>query len=84
MAGQRVKNRIFECCFCHIKIKNKISNLRRHMRLHNPRVKCFKCLECLKKYQNKQNFQIHWANNHAELGDPKVVQAVRKSKGKQH
>lgn len=82
----RVKkeNRILECFLCHNIIKNKISNLRRHIQLHDLFVTCYKCLECHKTLQNKNNMKIHWTNVHKNLHmanvAPRMIETTRKSK----
>lgn len=60
------KNRILECYLCKSVMKcNKVSNLRRHIRLHGPLVQCFECLECGIKFQNKSNLKTHWSKKHS-------------------
>lgn len=61
---KKVANRTLECFLCHQVLKDKVSNLRRHMKLHEPDVKGVKCSECDKTFQNKSNFKTHWLRRH--------------------
>lgn len=84
---KKTNNRILECYLCHTVFKfNKMSNLRRHIRLHDPRVKYFGCLECGKKFQNKSNFKNHWKKIHSLLAEanvlPKMFTTSRETKSK--
>lgn len=75
--------RLLQCYMCHIFIKKSISNLRRHMRLHGPKVNCIKCLACGLKLQNKGNLIIHWSRKHKDMGDePKMRNSKRFAKGR--
>lgn len=61
-------DRILQCYLCRsITKSNKVSNLRRHIRLHGPIVKYYKCLQCGAKFQNKSNMKIHWNRIHKNL-----------------
>lgn len=67
--------REYECYICKVQIRNKLSNLRRHMNLHSGLVPCFVCLGCNKQYQTKGNLTKHWGQQHD--GDPIFVEAKR-------
>lgn len=54
----------FECYLCHTELKSKLSNLRRHMKLHGPEIKSFQCTKCSKRYQTKSNLLVHWNSKH--------------------
>lgn len=54
----------FECYLCHTKLKSKLSNLRRHMKLHGPDIKSFKCSLCSNQFQTKSNLLVHWNSKH--------------------
>lgn len=56
----------FECYLCHIQLKSKLSNLRRHIKLHGPNIKLFKCAVCKKGYQTKSNLRVHWNDKHRD------------------
>lgn len=58
------KIELFECYLCHIKLKSKAANLRRHMALHGPGLKSYKCLACKNHYQTKSNLRVHWNKKH--------------------
>lgn len=78
----------FECYLCHLKVLSNKSNLRRHMKLHQPEIKCFSCLVCSKSYQNKSNFKKHWADKHKiwmdkhRITDSQFEESTRASRGK--
>lgn len=59
--------KLFECFICRQNFKSKKSNLLRHMRLHGPTVECYRCPQCPKSFQNKQNYQRHWADKHTDI-----------------
>lgn len=61
---KKKKMKTFECYLCHSTIKNSFSNLKRHFKLHGPKIKCYVCLECGKDYQNRSNLRKHWAKSH--------------------
>lgn len=69
---------------CHIIVKHKVSNLRRHMKLHGPYVECVKCLECDETFQSKNNLKTHWLRRHKNLAfaniPAKMVPTTRKAK----
>lgn len=71
----------FECFLCHSKFQSNTSNLRRHMKLRQIKVKCFTCLVCSKTYQNKSNFYKHWADKH-HGSEPQFKESTRSSRGK--
>lgn len=68
------KSRILECFICHIQLGAKMSNLRRHMKLHSPFITVKKCPECGRIYQNKENYKTHWHAKHQ--GPPQNPQSV--------
>lgn len=76
------KKRILECYLCRRVLRGqKMSNLRRHIRLHGPFVKCSKCLECGKTFQNATNLRQHWKRFHEIDGiEPKMMSVSRKAK----
>lgn len=83
----KTNERTLECYVCKTVMKcNKVSNLRRHIRLHGPLVKCFKCLECGTNFQNKSNMKTHWSRAHKNLADvnvpPKMIYTSRKATSK--
>lgn len=79
--GRKAKNRILECYLCRMIIKNKVSNLRRHINLHGPQVDCFKCCECNCKFQNKNNLKVHWRRKHKDcIASKKPVKMVPTSR----
>lgn len=74
-------DRVLECFICHRTITgNKISNLRRHVRLHDSTIDCFKCLECLSTFQTRSNFKQHWFRQHQHLTEPRMVPTSRVGK----
>lgn len=83
---RKVANRILECFLCHTIIKgDKISNLRRHIRLHYPKTNCVRCEICKTTFQNKTNGKVHWMKKHANSygAAPKMTSTTRKTKRKQ-
>lgn len=78
--GKKNQNRILQCYICKLFVKFKVSNLRRHMRLHGPIVDCYKCTECGTKFQTKVNLISHWSKRHTNLGNPKFKKAKRAAK----
>lgn len=62
--------RTLQCFLCHVQFGNKVSNLRRHIRLHGPFVTLTKCPECGKSYQNKENYKSHWIAKHTGTTKP--------------
>lgn len=84
--GRKKENRTLQCYLCRMILKgNKLSNLRRHMRLHGPATKCFKCLVCKNTFQNKSNLKQHWQRKHQTLADniiPKMKITTRNAKSK--
>lgn len=81
---QKSKNWILECFLCHSTFHNKVSNLRRHIRLHDSSNTCFECLGCHNTYQNKQNLKKHWIQKHSKIEPPRMIETVRKSGSKQN
>lgn len=84
---RKSQNRILECYLCHKTITgNKMSNLRRHFRLHGPFVDCYKCLECNSTFQNPSNFKNHFKRKHPEVPATnialKMLRTSRKAKCK--
>lgn len=74
-------DRVLECFICHRIMKgNKMSNLRRHVRLHDQTIDCFRCLECQNTFQTRSNFKQHWLRQHQHLSDPKMVRTSRVGK----
>lgn len=74
-------NRVLQCYVCKLKMKfDKVSNLRRHMKLHGPFVESYTCAECGLQFQNKQNLKHHWSNKHGQA-EPKFTKSTRISKG---
>lgn len=76
---KKVENRVLQCYLCKLIVKNKVSNLRRHIKLHGPKVECIKCLECNATFQSKSNFKTHWARKHNDVADVKMQVGSRKS-----
>lgn len=78
-----MENRVLQCYICKLYLKNKFSNLRRHVNLHSASVKCFKCLECNETFQNKSNWKIHWSRKHDNPAcrnvPPNVMETIRPS-----
>lgn len=70
--------KLFECYVCHKNFKSKKSNLLRHLDLHGPVLKRYKCPKCRLLFQNKSNYQRHWAKKHTgisiESDEPKIIQ----------
>lgn len=74
-------NRSLECYLCKLSIKSTVSNLRRHIKLHGPFVKCYTCLGCKKNFQNVSNLSCHWVLKHETLGfQPKMRVSTRRAK----
>lgn len=80
----KIKDRILQCFVCHSVIKNKVSNLRRHIRLHYASARCFECLECHRKFQSKGNVRKHWGVKHSKTDSPRMIETFRELKSKQH
>lgn len=83
----KTNDRTLKCYLCKIVMKcNKVSNLRRHMRLHGPFVQCFKCCECGTNFQNRSNMKIHWSRIHKDLADknvpPKMISTSQRAASK--
>lgn len=74
---KKVENRILQCYICKTIVKNKVSNLRRHMQLHDPNVDRLKCTECGSTFQNKENLKTHW-NRQKHAGEIKF-QTIKSS-----
>lgn len=74
------KSRFLECFLCRRTFKGqKVSNLRRHIRLHGPFIDCWKCLECNRTFQNKSNVRQHWKRVHEYAGtEANMVSVTRK------
>lgn len=64
MARKKCAERSFECFLCHTTIQSKLSNLKRHMKLHESVVFRLKCPDCSGTFQNKVNFGKHWGRRH--------------------
>lgn len=79
--ARKKKSRELKCPVCHLILSSKSSNLRRHMKLHDPIVKCYICIICEKPYQNPTNFRKHWTEKHSEFGEPQCHESNRKSQG---
>lgn len=72
--------RILQCNLCRTIIRGSFSNLKRHVRLHGPKVNCQICEECGKSYQNWSNLRKHWENVHDKNIAPKGRQSTRNAK----
>lgn len=78
--GKKVQNRLLQCYICKMFVKLKVSNLRRHMKLHGPIVDCYECVECGTKFQTKISLKSHWSKHHKNRGNAKFKKAKRAAK----
>lgn len=63
------KTRSLQCYICKIIMKcDKMSNLRRHLKLHGPFIDSFQCDNCGRQFQNKNNFKNHAKKKHCDIG----------------
>ena len=66
---------ILQCYMCNKEIiSGKISNLKRHMKLHDSIQEYYRCSKCKTDFQTKSNFQSHKIKRHL---NEKTVECVR-------
>lgn len=66
-----IKKQTFTCNICGKSITSKISNLKRHLKLHMEHDR-FYCNNCPRSYQSKGNFMSHVPLHH-KLSDPNDI-----------
>lgn len=69
------------CHICGLIVTSKKANLRRHILLHEPKVKRLKCASCGITCANKYNFKIHCERVHSELKKLKGIWTKENAKG---
>lgn len=58
----RKKYDLLECFECHKIFHSKLSNLRRHLKLHGPKICQVKCTQCGRSFQTLSNYKTHFKN----------------------
>lgn len=78
--ARRAMNRSIVCNQCG-RTFNKLSNLKRHLNLHSPKIKRLKCKLCNKTYQNMSNYKLHWSAKHdVEFMEPTQINSEGRRK----
>lgn len=74
------KYTLLECFDCHKEFHSKLSNLRRHIKIHGPEVLRVKCDQCNRSFQNRSNYFNHFKNKNTfcVLDEPNYVEEAPK------
>lgn len=72
---------VLECFDCGRQFGRKLFNLKRHLLLHDEKLKCVKCSLCQRVYQNTANYKAHFIKKHGQtITKPDFVECVTEPK----
>lgn len=71
---------VYTCKKCQ-RVFDRKSNLNRHLRIHQTKVKNFVCAVCSKTFANKANLKAYFYNTHNGMAMPAPKLALVQNKG---